>query len=107
MKLKIAYVSDAAERAFQKLPRDVQEDFVKALDDLQKERTPSMPFKYLKAVGKGAIELIINGSPAYRTIYVAKYNDTIYILHAFTKTTNGTDQPAINVAKERYKKIPQ
>jgi phage-related protein len=56
-------------------------------------------------VGKGAIELKINGSPAFRSIYCAKYNDTVYILHSFSKTTNGVDKKAMKTAKERYKLI--
>jgi phage-related protein len=109
MSMKLEPVSDAALRAFKKLPKDVQEDFAKALQDVMEGRKPSMQFKPLNGLGKnikGVIELVINGSPAYRTVYVAKYNNTVYLLHAFTKTTNGVDKPAMEVVVKRYKEIP-
>ena len=60
-----------------------------------------------ESVGTGAIELIENGSPAYRTVYAAKFVDTVYVLHSFTKTTNGVDKKAMKTAKGRYKLMEQ
>lgn len=106
--MKVQYISNAAEREFKKdLPKEHQESFVKAIQDVLEGRRPSMAFKPLKTVGKGVIELIINGSPAFRVLYVAKYNDILYILHSFTKTTEGVHLPAMKVAKKRYKDIPK
>lgn len=51
------------------------------------------------------IELIENGSPAFRLMYCAKYLDTVYILHAFTKTTNGADRAAMATVEKRYKEM--
>jgi phage-related protein len=105
MKLEL---SDAALRAFKKLPKDVQKDSLKALQDVMDGRKPNMPFKALNNIGKnikGVMELVINGSPAYRVVYVAKYNNIVYLLHAFTKTTNGVDKPAMEVVVKRYKDI--
>lgn len=101
-------VTDAARRAFKKLPKDIQEDFAKALQDVAEGRRPGMEFKPLSNLGKGikgVIELIINGSPAYRSIYVAKFEGKVHLLHAFTKTTNGVDKPAMEVVVKRYKEI--
>jgi phage-related protein len=36
-------------------------------------------------------------------MYCAKSAETVYILHAFTKTTNGVDRHAMKTAAERYK----
>lgn len=105
--MDIQFVSPAAQREFNDLPLSARENFAKALHDVQNGRKPGMSFKHLKTVGKGAVELIINGSPAFRTVYVAKYNDTLYILHSFTKTTNGTDLSAMKLAAKRYKQIPK
>ncbi len=57
------------------------------------------------SVGAGATELIINGSPANRCIYVAKFKDVVIVLHSFEKTTNGFDRQAMKTAKARYKEI--
>ncbi len=58
-------------------------------------------------VGPGAIELIENGSPAYRAVYCCKYLETVFVLHAFTKTTNGVDRKELDTAKERYGKMKE
>jgi phage-related protein len=103
-------LTDAAKRAFKKLPKDAQEDFAKALQDVMEDRKPGMDFKPLNNLGKninGVIELIINGSPAFRVVYVAKFKDKVHLLHAFTKTTNGVDRKAMEVVVKRYKDIPK
>jgi len=54
---------------------------------------------------RGAIELIENGSPAYRAVYCVKYLDTVFVLHAFEKTTNGMDRKQMATAAKRYKEM--
>ena len=56
-------------------------------------------------MGAGAIELIINGSPAFRCVYVAKYADMVVVLHSFVKTTNRSDRHAMQVAEDRLKEL--
>lgn len=63
-------------------------------------------FKDLSStIGAGVIELKENGSPAYRAVYCAKYLNTVYVLHAFTKTTNGVDRRAMEIVRQRYKEM--
>lgn len=67
-------------------------------------KDPFSKFKHIaESVGPGAIEPIENDCPAYRTVYVAKFEDAVYILHSFTKTTNEVDRKAMATAKKRYK----
>jgi len=64
------------------------------------------PIKALtESVGAGAIELIINGSPAFRCVYVAKFADMVVVLHSFVKTTNRSDRHAMQVAEDRMKEF--
>lgn len=68
----------------------------------------SMPsdFKAMPAVGAGAYEIRIRDvSGAFRAIYVAKFTDTIYVLHAFQKKTRKTSQVDLDLAAHRYKLI--
>ncbi|MDD2009926.1 type II toxin-antitoxin system RelE/ParE family toxin [Pseudomonas putida] len=75
------------------LPKDVQDDFGKDLRRIQYGQNPERPIKSLtESVGAGAIELIINGSPAFRC--VAKFADMVVVLHSFIKTTNRSDRHA-------------
>lgn len=103
---RFAFVSDAAEREYKKLPEDVQDEFGKDLRRIQFGEGPILPIEHLSSsVGIGAIELKINGSPAYRCVYVTKYEDAVIVLHSFIKTTNGVDQRAMELAKKRLKKL--
>lgn len=98
------FVNAAALKEFKKLPKEVQLQFATSINAVAHGERPLVDFESLsKSVGKGAIELKINGSPAFRSIYCAKFKDTVYILHSFTKTTNGVDRKAMKTAKERYK----
>ncbi len=82
----------------------IQKRFANDLNAICQNKEPFSKFKHLKeSVGIGAVELIENGRPAYRTIYVAKFADTVFILHSFTKTTNEVDKQAMDTAKKRYK----
>jgi phage-related protein len=99
----IAYVNNSAKKALQKLPRDIAIDFLNDLNFVANGKDPRSEFKHLPALGAGVIELIENGSPAFRVVYCAKFLDTVYVLHAFTKTTNGVDKKAMETVKDRYK----
>ena len=107
MTLRFAFINDAAEREYKKLPSAVQDDFGKDLRKIQFGEKPIKPITYLDGIGAGVIELKINGSPAYRCVYVAKYMNTVIILHSFEKTTNNTDKKAMEVVKQRLKELKQ
>lgn len=103
--LKFAFVNDAAEREYKDLPDEIQDEFGKDLRRVQYGEAPTLPIKHLGSVGAGVVELIINGSPAHRCLYVTKYLDTVIVIHSFEKTTNGTDRKAMRVAEQRYKEL--
>lgn len=76
------------------------------LNAVQQGKDPFSEHKVLtETVGPGAIELIENGSPAYRAVYCVKYLDTVFVLHAFEKTTNGVDHKEMATAAKRYKEM--
>lgn len=104
---KFAFINSAAERAFAALPKDIRIQFANDLRRVQMGKEPLSDFKVLKGEWSGVIELIENGSPAFRAIYCAKYLDTVFILHAFTKTTNGVDRKAMDTVSQRYKMLTQ
>ena len=58
----------------------------------------------MKTIGSGTYEIRIKESGnEYRVFYVAKFGDTIYVLHAFQKTSQGTPQRDVNLGRRRYK----
>tara|TARA_R110000751_G_scaffold68236_3_gene138925 strand:+ start:18975 stop:19310 length:336 start_codon:yes stop_codon:yes gene_type:complete len=101
---KFKFINNQSKKEFLALPDKIQKRFANDLNAICQNKEPFSKFKHLKeSVGIGAVELIENGRPAYRTIYVAKFADTVFILHSFTKTTNGVDKQAMDTAKKRYK----
>lgn len=63
-------------------------------------------FKPMSTVGAGAYEIRVrDASGAYRTIYVAKFEAAVYVLHAFHKKTQQTAKADIELARVRYKMI--
>lgn len=104
----IRFVSSAAEKEFNKLPEKISTRFKQDLRALQKGSRPfTRPKDIHESVGDGALELTKNGRPAYRTIYVAKMKDAIWVLHSFVKTTNGVDRKAMATAQGRYKMMKE
>jgi phage-related protein len=100
------FVSVAAKRSYLALPRHIQYQFGTDLHAVQKGKAPFSAHKVLsETVGPGAIELIENGSPAFRAVYCCKYLDTVFILHAFEKTTNGVAHKELATAAKRYKEM--
>lgn len=98
------FINKQSLKEFKALPDNVQKRFALDLNAICLDKAPFSKFKHLTdSVGIGAVELIENGRPAYRTVYVAKFEDAVYILHSFTKTTNGVDRKAMDTAKKRYK----
>ena len=72
---------------------------------VQAGREPA-DFKPLPGVGAGAFEIRIRDEAgAFRVLYVAKFADAVYVLHAFQKKTRKTKQADIDVAAARYRMI--
>jgi len=105
MAKNFAFASEAAIREYRKLPESVQDEFGKSLRCIQFGEDPFLTIEHLDGVGNGVIELKINGSPAYRCVYIAKLEDTVFVLHSFTKKTNGVDKHAMNTLKKRYREL--
>jgi len=74
------------------------------LDAIQRGNMPS-DFKPLLNVGQGAYEIRIHLLGEWRVIYVAKFEDAVYVLHAFHKKTQKTRREDIELAARRYKQL--
>ena len=56
-------------------------------------------------MGSGVREIRIRAGGAWRVLYVAKFDDAIYVLHAFGKKTQRTARADIELAARRYSEI--
>ena len=50
-------------------------------------------------------EIRIHVEGEFRVIYIAKYEEAIYILHAFQKKTQKTPKRDIDIAKTRFREL--
>ena len=55
-------------------------------------------FKPMSSVGAGAYEVRVRIEGAWRAIYVAKFAEAVYVLHAFQKKTQQTSKADIDLA---------
>src|SRR4030043_2114178 len=62
-------------------------------------------WKPMQTIGPGVNEIRIHVLGEWRIIYVAKFRDAVYVLHAFQKKTRKTSQRDIDLARQRYKQI--
>jgi len=87
------------------LPDEVKKDAGYQLHRVQNGLEPEN-WKPFQEVGSGVNEIrIYDENGAFRVMYVAKFSEKIYVLHAFQKKTQKTNQNDINIAKTRYKAI--
>lgn len=61
-------------------------------------------FKPMPTVGTGTYEIRVSGEDGIaRLMYVAKFRNTVYVLHVFEKKAQRTPKPDVDKAKQRYK----
>ncbi len=75
------------------------------IDRVQQGLEPD-DWKPMASIGSGVREIRIREADgAFRVIYVAKFEDVIYVLHCFQKKTTKTSREDIALATRRYKEL--
>lgn len=64
-----------------------------------------LDWKAMETVGAGVKEIRIRVEKSYRVLYVAKFSEAVYVLHAFVKKTQKTSKKDIDLSAERYKAL--
>jgi phage-related protein len=59
----------------------------------------------MPSIGRGVKEIRIHVLGEWRIIYVAKFEDAVYVLHSFQKKSKKTNQIDIELARKRFKQI--
>ena len=62
-------------------------------------------WKPMQGIGAGVKEIRIHVLGEWRILYVAKFADAVYVLHAFQKKTQKTPQKELELARQRYQQI--
>jgi phage-related protein len=75
------------------------------LDRVQRGLDP-FDWKPMTSVGTGVREIRVRDEAgAYRVLYVAKFEDAVYVLHCFQKKTQATPRRDIGLAEKRYREL--
>jgi len=70
---------------------------------VQAGRNPD-DWKPMPTIGSGACEIRVRDEAgAFRVIYVAKFEDAVYVLHSFQKKTRQTSRADLKLARARYR----
>jgi phage-related protein len=72
--------------------------------EVQQGNEPS-DWKPMPSVGLGVNEIRVRVDNAYRLIYVARFSEAVYVLHAFEKKSRKTSKPDVELARERFRTL--
>ena len=75
--------------------------------ELRRVQLGEMPtdWKPMIAIGPGVAEIRIHAENEYRIIYIAKFEEAIYVLHSFSKKSQQTPKRDIDLAVKRYREL--
>ncbi|EFN0040065.1 type II toxin-antitoxin system RelE/ParE family toxin [Escherichia coli] len=106
MRKKLAFLDTSLDdlRAF---PESSRQEIGYQLDRIQQGLNP-YDWKPFSTIGHGVREIRTRDADGiYRVMYVAKFEEAVYVLHCFQKKTQTTSQSDIDLAKRRYKELVQ
>ena len=87
-----------------RFPRDARRKAGLELRAVQRGQEPT-DYKPIPSVGPGVYEIRIRVQDIYRVFYIAKFEEVIYVLHAFQKKTQKTAKYDIEIGRKRYKTV--
>lgn len=70
--------------------------------EVQQGNDPS-DWKPMPTVGAGVKEIRVHANGEYRVLYVAKFEEAVYVLHAFVKKTQRTPKQDLEIAGARFR----
>jgi phage-related protein len=59
----------------------------------------------MPVIGAGVVEIRVHAGGEYRVFYVAKFENTVYVLHVFGKKTRKTSSLDVELGKKRYREL--
>jgi len=107
MRLKqVQWIGDSRE-CISAFPAEARREAGYQLERIQSGRDPA-DWKPMPTVGLGINEIRVReDSGAFRVIYVARFAEAIYVLHAFQKKAQKTSKQDIDLARQRFRDLVQ
>jgi len=62
-------------------------------------------WKPMRAVGPGVVEIRVHAGGEYRVLYLARFAEGVYVLHAFEKKTRQTRKADIDLARRNLAEV--
>ena len=62
-------------------------------------------WKPIASVGQGVVELRIHAGEEFRVIYIARFEEGVYVLHAFDKRSRQTRAVDVELARKRLRDL--
>jgi phage-related protein len=89
-------------------PKPIQWDFGNSLREMQNGRPAKLNVRPMQSIGAGVFELKDSDEKTwYRMVYLARIEDTIYVLDCFEKDTAKTERKDLNTATSRLSQVKQ
>ena len=90
--------------AMRRAPDEVKIDGGYELYRLQLGQEP-IDWKPMATVGPGTAEIRIHGPAPYRVLYVARFEEAVYVLHVFEKKRGKTSALDLETGRARYREL--
>lgn len=74
------------------------------LDKVQRGLDPD-DWKPMPSVGLGVREVRVRAQGQYRVLYLSKFEEAVYVLHAFAKKTQRTSKQDLELATKRFREL--
>ena len=99
----VVWLGDSRARA-RDFPADARRVAGHELDRIQDGREPA-DWKPMPSVGLGVKEMRVWTGDAFRLMYLARFAEAVYVLHAFQKKSEKTAQSDIELARRRFRAL--
>jgi phage-related protein len=89
-------------------PKAIQWDFGSSLREMQYGRAAKLQVRPMQSIGSGVFELKdADEKTWYRMVYLARIEDTVYVLDCFEKNTAKTERKDLHTAAARLSNVRQ
>ena len=103
---QVKWLGDSRER-IRDFPDEPKRAAGYQLERVQARKEPA-DWKPMPSVGLGVNEIRVrDASGAFRVIYVARFSEAVYVLHAFQKTARKAPKPDLDLARRRFRELVQ
>jgi len=99
----ITWLADAKDR-LSEFPTEARSVAGFELWEVQQGKDPT-DWKPMPAVGLGVKEIRVHVGGAFRILYVAKFTEAVYVLHAFQKKGRKAPKQDVELARTRFREL--